>query len=187
MVRRNPWKLLKDTKAVPKEETVTQLEPLVWKLHEDRLKGDIRSYINKYRASDQKMFLLKFIGKFWKELQGFKNERSWYVCGRDRAPQYFVHVEIIFRALVYATVYLGVHFLLHSALIKFEINSQKNYIHSRHPRDYWFFERNRKRRRQKSSEMWCICARGKADVFKDDLEKVYFQIHGKKTQKYLNV
>lgn len=80
------------------------------------------------------MFLLKFIGKFWKELQGFKNERSWYVCGRDRAPQYFVHVEIIFRALVYATVYLGVHFLLHSALIKFEINSQKNYIHSRHPR-----------------------------------------------------
>ena len=73
------------------------------------------------------MFLLKFIGKFWKELQGFKNERSWYVCGRDRAPQYFVHVEIIFRALVYATVYLGVHFLLHSALIKFEINSQKNY------------------------------------------------------------
>ena len=127
MVRSNPWKLLKDTKTVPKEETVTQLKPLVWKLHEDRLKGDIRSYINKYRASDQKMFLLKFIGKFWKELQGFKNERSWYVCGRSREPQYFVHVEIVFRALVYATVYLGVHFLLHSALIKFEINSQKNY------------------------------------------------------------
>ena len=35
--------------------------------------------------------------------------------------------------------------------------------------------------------MWYICARGKADVFKDDLEKVYFQIHGKKTQKYLDV
>lgn len=51
LVRRKPCKLLKDTKAV----------------HEDRLKGDIRSYINKYRASDQKNVSVEV---YWKVLKG---------------------------------------------------------------------------------------------------------------------
>ena len=77
LVRRNQWKFLKDIKVLPrepKEECITRLTPLlrvfkmrkvntkrrfaltrnILKLHEDNVKNDSGSYINKHRASSRK-------------------------------------------------------------------------------------------------------------------------------------
>ena len=74
IVRRNERKFLKDIKALPSEEFITQYKPLacdfmirnikdtsrnnaprrkIWKLHEDSVKRDFSSCINKYRQSSQ--------------------------------------------------------------------------------------------------------------------------------------
>ena len=75
MVRRNHKKFLKNMKVLPSEECTTHRKALVcdikirkvkdtrrkflprrkiWKLHEDSVKSNFRSYINKYRASSPK-------------------------------------------------------------------------------------------------------------------------------------
>ena len=71
----NPKEVFKDVKVLSSEECIIQYKSLVcdfkltkvkntrrkfvptrkiWKLHEDSIKSDFRSYINHYRVSDQK-------------------------------------------------------------------------------------------------------------------------------------
>ena len=73
--KENPKEVFKDVKVLSSEECITQYKSLVcdfkltkvkntrrkfaprrkiWKLHEDSIKSDFRSYINQYRVSDQK-------------------------------------------------------------------------------------------------------------------------------------
>ena len=75
LVRRNQRKFSKDVKVIPSKECITQDKALVcifmirevkdtkrkfvhrrniWQLHENSVKSDLRSYINKYRAGIQK-------------------------------------------------------------------------------------------------------------------------------------
>ena len=111
LLRRNQWKLLKDRKVLPIEESITQHKPFVcdfkirevkdtrrkivprgkiWKLHEDSLMRDLKSYINRYRASNQKDASVE---GYWEVLKGVSGKKCWYMffC----APQYIFACTIV--------------------------------------------------------------------------------------------
>ena len=46
-------------------------------------------------------------------------------CLRNRSPQYIWHLKVLFMETCMPLAYLDVRILLHSTLITFEINSQK--------------------------------------------------------------